>query len=151
MKKYCIHLSSAERTELSQIASKQTASAQRKLRAQILLRSDQGSDGPGEIDAAIAADLPVTTRTIESLREWACEVGPIAALERRPTTRVYKRKLDGRGEAHLIALTRQNPPTGCATWTMQLLADQLIELKMVENIDDNTVWRTLKKMNSSLI
>lgn len=149
MKKYCIHLSSGERTELSQIASKQKVNAQHKLRAQIFLRADQGPDGPAEIDAVIASALPVTTRTIENLREWACEVGPIAALERRPTTRVYERRLDGRGEARLIALTRTNPPAGRATWTLQLLADSLVELQIVDSVANNTVSRTLKKMNSN--
>jgi hypothetical protein len=149
LKKYCIHLSAEERTELTQIACKQQASAQRKLRAQILLRSDQGPDGPAEIDAVIAGALPVTTRTIESLREWVCEVGPIAALERRPTSRVYERRLDGHGEARLIALALSSPPTGRATWTLQLLADSLVELQIVDSIDDNTIQRTLKKMNSN--
>jgi hypothetical protein len=149
LKKYCIHLSPEERAELSQIASKQTVSAQRKLRAQILLRTDQGANGPAETEDAIAGSLSVTTRTIQHLREWACEVGPIAALERRPTTRVYERRLDGRGEARLIALTRSNPPTGRATWTLQLLADSLVELKIVDSVANNTVSRTLKKMNSN--
>jgi hypothetical protein len=149
MKKYCIHLSPEERTELSHIASKQKVNAQHKLRAQIFLRADQGPDGPAEIDAAIASALPVTTRTIENLREWVCEVGPIAALERRPTTRVYERRLDGHGEARLIALALSSPPTGRATWTLQLLADSLVELGIVDSVANNTVSRTLKKMNSN--
>jgi len=149
LKKYCIHLSPEERTELSQIASKQKVNAQRKLRAQIFLRADQSPDGPAEIDAVIASALPVTTRTIENLREWVCEVGPIAALERRPTTRVYERRLDGRGEARLIALTRSNPPAGRAAWTLQLLADSLVELQIVDSVANNTISRTLKKMNSN--
>lgn len=151
MKKYRIHLSPEERVELSQIASKQTVSAQRKLRAQILLRTDEGQDGPAEPEAAVGQSLHVTTRTIQHVREWACEVGPIAALERRPTTRVYERRLDGRGEAKLIALTRSNPPAGRAAWTLQLLADSLVELKIVDSVANNTVSRTLKKMNSNPI
>jgi hypothetical protein len=147
LKKYRIHLSTEERTELLQIAAKQKVGAQRKLRAQILLRTDEGSDGPAEPEAAIAESLHVTTRTIQHLREWACEVGPIAALERRPTTRVYERRLDGHGEARLIALVLSTPPAGRATWTLQLLADSLVELQIVDSVAKNTISRTLKKMN----
>lgn len=150
-KKYIVKLSQDERAELSEIASKQRVDAERKLRAQIILRTDQGEHGPSEIDAVIAAAFGVHVRRIEHLRAWVCEVGPIAALERRSFTRPNERTLDGRGEAHLIALTRQEPPTGRTTWTLQLLADRLVELKIVDHIDDNTVGRVLKKTNSSHI
>jgi hypothetical protein len=70
-------------------------------------------------------------------------------LERRPTTRTYLRKLDGRAEARLITIAKEDPPTGRAAWTMQLLAGRLVELKIVDNVDDNTVWRTLKKTTLS--
>jgi hypothetical protein len=150
-KKYIVKLSEDERTQLSEIASKQRVDAERKLRAQILLRTDQGAHGPAEIDASIAATYGVHSRRIEHLRARVCEVGPIAALNRRSFTRPTERTLDGRGEAHLIALTRQDPPTGRTHWTLQLLADRLVELKIVDHIDDNTVGRVLKKTNSSPI
>jgi hypothetical protein len=150
MKKYIIKLSPEERAELQGIAGRQKVAAQKKLRAQILLACDQGEYGPAQTDLAITAELPVSRRTIEHLREWACEVGPLGALERRPTTRVYLRKLDGRGEARLITIAKEKPPKGHATWTMQLLADRLVELKIVDTISDDCVHRTLKKMNSSL-
>ena len=63
---------------------------------------------------------------------------------------MYERKLDGRGEARLIALAKEKPPAGHAAWTMQLLADRLVELKVVDSISDDCVHRTLKKMRSSL-
>jgi hypothetical protein len=150
MKKHIIKLSPEERTELTTVSQKQKGSAQKKLRAQILLSCDQSETGEAKTDQAITAELPVSLRTIEHLREWACEVGPIGALERRPTTRVYLRKLDGRAEAQLITIAKEDPPAGRATWTMQLLADRLVELKIVDSIDDNTVHRTLKKTNLSL-
>lgn len=149
MKKYVIKLSLAEREALAVIARRQNVAAQKKLRAQILLATDQGEHGPAKTDLTITRELPVSKRTIEHLRAWACEAGPVGALERRPTTRVYERKLDGRGEARLIALAKEKPPEGHATWTMQLLADRLVELNVVGSISDDCVHRTLKKMSSS--
>lgn len=150
MKKYHIKLSDGERKVLSSIALKHKVNAQHKLRAQILLACDESERGPAKTDLAISKELPVSLRTIEHLREWACEVGPIDALERRPNPRVYLRKLDGRAEARLITIAKEAPPVGRATWTMQLLADRLVELKIVDRIDDNTVHRTLKKTSLNL-
>lgn len=150
MKKYRIKLSDDERKDLSALTQKQKVNAQAKLRAQILLACDESKAGPAKTDMAIANELPVSLRTIEHLREWACEVGPIGALQRRPNSRVYLRKLDGAAEARLIVIAKQDPPEGRASWTMQLLADRLVELKIVDSIDDNTVHRTLKKTNLSL-
>jgi len=149
MKKYRVQLSADERKELEAITRQQRVNAQKKLRAQILLACDEGAPGPALADAAIAGTLPVSVRTIIYLRERACEDGPLAALLPRPTSRVYLRKLDGRAEARLITIAKEDPPKGRASWTMQLLADRLVELKIVESIDDNTVQRTLKKTNLS--
>lgn len=150
MKKYRIKLSPDERQELEHITRKHKVNAQRKLRAQILLACDESEAGPALTDAAVVASLPVSIRTVEHLREWATEVGPIGALERHPNPRVYLRKLDGRAEARLITIAKEDPPTGRATWTMQLLADRLVELKIVDSISDDTVHRTLKKTNFNL-
>lgn len=147
MKKYRIRLSSDERRELTSITTKQKINAQKKLRAQVMLRADESEAGPHLTDETISTELPVSVRTIEHLREWACEAGPVGALERRQSTRVYQRKLDGRAEARLITIAKESPPAGHAAWTMQLLADKLVALHIVEAIDDNTVWRTLKKTN----
>jgi hypothetical protein len=150
MKKYIIKLSPEERTALTAIANKQRVDAQAKLRARVFLATDTSDDGPAKTDQVIAAEVGLTVQTIEKLRAWAMEVGPLAALKRRPSTRVFTRKLDGRGEAKLIVLAKQQPPVGHNHWTLQLLADKLVELKVVDCIDDNTVDRTLKKMSLSL-
>lgn len=150
MKKYIIKLSQAERSELSVVANRHKVAAQKKLRAHILLACDQGEHGPGKTDEAIVSELSVSRRGVQRLREWAAEAGPLGALERRPTSRVYLRKLDGRAEAKLIVIAKENPPEGRARWTMQLLADKLVELRVVESISDDTVHRTLKKTNLSL-
>lgn len=150
MKKYHIKLTSDEREQLTALTAKHKVNAQAKLRAQILLACDESEHGPAQTDKTITSTLPVSLRTIEHLRQWACEVGPVGALERRPNPRVYLRKLDGRAEARLITIAQSTPPKGRANWTMQLLADRLVELKIVESIDDNTVHRTLKKTNLNL-
>jgi len=149
MKKYVIKLVSDERDGLQAIAHKQKVAAQKKVRACILLACDQGEHGPGKTDASIAAELSVSLRSVSRLREWACEAGPIGALERRPTARVYERALDGRAEARLITIAKEDPPEGRAAWTMQLLADRLVALRVVDNVSDETVRRTLKKTTLS--
>ncbi len=72
-----------------------------------------------------------------------------AALQRKPTCRVYQRALDGVAEAHLIALTCSTPPEGAGTWSLRLLADRLVELGYVEAVSHETVRQTLQKTNSS--
>jgi hypothetical protein len=150
MKKYHVKLTVSERSELTVITQKQKVNAQSKLRAQILLACDEGEQGPAKKDKAIVATLPVSLRTIEHLREWATEVGPIEALKPRPRQRTYERKLDGAGEARLVALACSKAPEGRDKWTLQLLADELVTLAVVDEISDETVRRTLKKTNLSL-
>jgi transposase len=150
MKKYHVKLSANERTELTAVTLKQKVSAQKKLRAQILLACDEGESGPALTDKAIVARLPVSKRTIEHLRERTCEVGPIEALKPKPRNRIYERKLDGTGEARLVQLACSKAPEGHEKWTLQLLADELVTLAVVDEISDETVRRTLKKTSSSL-
>ena len=150
MKKYHVKLSADERKELTAITQKQKVNAQKKLRTQILLACDESKEGLALTDKAIVACLPVSKRTIEHLRERACEVGPIEALKPKPRNRVYERKLDGAGEARLVALACSKAPDGREKWTLQLRADELVTLAVVDEISDETVRRTLKKTNLSL-
>ncbi len=83
------------------------------------------------------------------VRERFVERGLEAALSRKPPDRAYARKLDGRAEAHLVALACSEPPDGRATWTMQLLADRMVTLGHVDAVSDETVRQTLKKTRSS--
>jgi hypothetical protein len=103
-KKYIIKLKPYERDELEGIVRQHTIAAQKKLRAQVLLACDQGDLGPANTDASIASSLPIGVRAIEHLRERACQDGPMAALTPRASNRVYERKLDGAGEARLVAI-----------------------------------------------
>jgi hypothetical protein len=150
MKKYHVKLTPDERVQLTAVTQKQKVNAQHKLRAQILLACDESDQGPALTDIAIVAKLPVSKRTIEHLRERAVEAGPIEALKPRTRQRIYERKLDGAGEARLVALACSQAPEGRDKWTLQLLADELVTLAVVDEISDETVRRTLKKTNLSL-
>ena len=87
---------------------------------------------------------------MERVRKEFVEEGLEAALERRKPRRQYRRKLDGDGEAHLVALACQKPPEGHRRWTLKLLADRMVQLEYVDELSYQTVRRTLKKTNSSL-
>jgi Homeodomain-like domain len=92
----------------------------------------------------------VSTATVGRVRQRFIEQGLEAALVRQKQVRPSRLPtIDGRAEAHLIALACSPPPEGRAAWTMQLLADKLIELKVVDRVCDETVRRALKKTKLS--
>jgi transposase len=107
--------------------------------------------GPGWNDEAIVEALEVGRATVERVRKEFVEEGLEAALERRKPRRQYRRKLDGDGEAHLIALACQEPPEGHRRWTLQLLADRMVQLEYVDEISYQTVRRTLKKRRTQAV
>jgi len=148
-KKYHIRLSTKERAELEGIVGKGKASAQRQSHARILLLADTHGPEGGWSDAEIARAVHTSIPTIERVRRVCVEHGLERALERKDPDRDYERKLDGKAEAKLIALSCGQPPAGFARWTLRLLAEQLVELEVVEEISHETVRQTLKKMNSS--
>ena len=100
-------------------------------------------------DLEIARVLQVGTATVERVRRRCVEAGVEAALSRRQQLKRRPKKLDGSGEAHLIALACSTPPEGRVSWTLQLLADGLVEREIVERISPDTVGRTLKKTSLS--
>ena len=138
-KKHIVDLTDEEREQLRALTAKRTVAVRRYKRAQALLRADAG-----ETDAAIAAQVGLHHVTIEGIRKRFVEEGLEAALSERPRPGAA-RKLDGRGEAHLLALACTAPPEGHKRWTMQLLACRLVERKLVDSISDETVRRTLKR------
>jgi transposase len=142
-KKYIVTLTEDERAQLVALTKRGKVSARRLTRAHVLLQADAGL-----ADEAIAQALRVGTATVERLRKRFVEEGLEAALGERPRPGGH-RKLDGKQEAFLIALACSTPPEGRACWTMQLLADKLVEVRVVEAISDETVRRTLKKTPSS--
>ena len=101
-------------------------------------------------DEEIARSLQIGNATVERVRRRCVEEGVEAALGRKEQLRRRQKKLDGLGEAHLIALACGEPPEGRAGWTLQLLADRLVECEIVESISTVSVRQTLKKTNSNL-
>jgi transposase len=149
-KKYIIELTSEERQRLLALISSGKGAARKLTHARILLKADGGGDGPGWKDSAIAESLDVGTASIERVRKQFVEEGLDAALVRRTSRRVYRRKLDGDDEAHLIALACSDPPAGRGRWTLRLLAERMVTLEYVESVSKDTVHRVLKKTNLSL-
>jgi len=144
IKKYVVRLSAEEREGLKALVSKGRASARKIAHARVLLKVD--ADGPGWTDQEAAEAFGIRANTVRDVRQRFVEQGLEAALERKrrdePPTR---RKLDGAGEARLIAMACGEPPEGRARWTLRLLAGKMIELEIVDDISHETVRRTLKK------
>lgn len=151
-KKYIVQLTEEEREHLRKLISSGTAPARKLNRARILLKADVGKHAKGEalIDKEIAQMLETSPATVQRVRERFYEGGLEAALERSMPERVYKRSLEGRAEARLIALACSEPPKGRNRWSLRLLADKAVELGIVEKISHETVRKTLKKTNFAL-
>jgi transposase len=150
MTKYKVTLTADERQQLSDLIAAGKAAAQKLAHARVLLKADAADGGPAWPDARIAEALEVRIATVERVRQRFVEQGLDAALGRKPQDRPSReRKLDGRAEARLIALACSEPPEGRQEWTMQLLADKLVELRVVDTISDETVRRALKKTRPS--
>lgn len=139
MKKYIVKLGEEERSQLLELTRKGECKARKLKRAMVLLCADEG-----DTDRMISEKVRVHGVTVEKLRKRCVEEGLRAALDERPRPG-KARKLDGRQEARLIALACTEAPEGSKRWTMQLLAERLVELREVDSISDETVRRTLKK------
>jgi transposase len=144
-KRYLVTLTPEERDRLTRLAHSGKGSARTLTRARILLKADQADGGPAWDDASIADALDVGHRTVERVRRRFIERGVDAALAHAPQARRPPRKLDGAGEARLIAEACSAPPAGRAAWTLRLLAGRLVELRVVDAIGPETVRRVLKK------
>jgi len=151
-KKYIVQLTEEEREYLHKLISSGTAPARKLNRARILLKADIGKHAEGEalIDKEIARMLETSPATVQRVRERFYEGGLEAALERSLPDRVYKRSLEGRAEARLIALACSEPPRGWDRWSFRLLADKAVELGIVEEVSHETVRKVLKKTNFDL-
>jgi transposase len=150
MKKYKVTLTAEERQQLRGLVAVGKAAAKKLTHARILLKADAADGGPAWPDDRIAEALDVSAATAGRVRQRFVEEGLEAALVRKKQDRPSReRKLDGRAEARLIALACSPPPDGRAAWTLQLLADKLVELRVVDAVCDETVRRALKKTSSS--
>lgn len=146
MKKYIVKLSRDERKTLTKLITSGRGPARLFTRSHILLKADQGPDGPGWPDDRISEALEVTVQTVERIRKQLVEEGFDAVLSRRPyTQKVSRKKIDGMVEAHLIALACSEPPAGRARWSLRLLADRVIKLGYVDSLSHEAVRQALKK------
>jgi transposase len=149
-KRYRVTLTEAERDGLRKMVSVGKSAAQKLRRARILLLADQAEGGSAKSDPEIVEALGCGRASVERIRKRFVEEGLEATLCPKPSQRVYQRKLDGKAEAHLIALACGTPPEGRSRWTLRLLSDQMVVLEHVESLSFETVRRVLKKTNSSL-
>lgn len=143
-KKYNVRLTEEERKELTSMTKKGTHNSRVLTRARILLLLDEG-----KLQKEVIAALKTSAPTIWKITKRYCEEGLSSALEEKARPGA-KPKLDAKGEAHLIALACSNAPGDRESWTMQLLANEVIELGIVDEISDETVRRTLKKKTQAL-
>lgn len=148
-KVYRVRLSDEEREELTATVKKGKSAARRMTRARIILLADENREDGGWKDADIACALSVHQRTVERIRETCVMQGIEAALNHKRAQKKKEKVLDGGAEARLIQIACSEAPDGHERWSMQMLADKLIELEVVESISRETVRLTLKKMNSS--
>ena len=144
-KRYVVTLTAEERTHLREMITKGKAAAYKQRHARILLKADQGAHGEHWTDEQIEQALEVHVTTVERLRKRFVEQGFESCLQHKEQKNRKAKKIDGRAEAHLVALACGKPPDGRKRWTLTLLADRLVELELVDSVCPETVRKTLKK------
>jgi len=149
-KKYRVRLTDVERDYLKQLISKGKVSARKLTHAHILIHADESVATGGLNDVDIAKAAHSSRLTVERVRKRCVEEGLESALTPKVQARRRAKKLDGEGEAFLIATACSAAPEGYADWTLKLLAERLIECEIVDSISGETVRKTLKKTNLSL-
>ena len=147
---YKIKLTKEEVNELNNIINKGSHTSQTFRTAYILLNCDEGEYSEKVTNEQISKILKVGMRTIDRVKKKFIEEGLDLCLERRPTQRVYEKKVDGDLEAKLITLCCSEPPKGNAKWSLRLLAEKMVELKYAESISHVSVRKVLKKTNLNL-
>jgi transposase len=151
MNTYKVTLTQEERDQLTEMTRTGTHAARKIIHALILLNVDRGFyNTEKQINEEVCKVLKIGMRTIDRVKKRFVKEGLDAALKMAPTSRVYDKLVDGNIEAHLIALACGEPPKGYARWSLRLLADKLVELRIADGISYETVRRTLKKTNLSL-
>jgi Homeodomain-like domain len=144
LKKYIVRLSDEERKQCRDLIDKRRAASSSRRRAQILLKSD--ANGPNWTDARVAEAFDCRTKTVENIRQRLVTRGFAEVLAgKKRATPPRPKLLDGEQEAKVIALRLGKPPAGFANWTLRLLAQNVVELEIVESVSHETVRQTLKK------
>lgn len=149
--KYIVRLSLDERQQLQALVDAGRGTKSARQRARVLLKADQADGAPGWPDQRVAEFAEASLSTVHRVRRQFVEEGLEVALRRRPSPHRQYRKLDGAGEAQLIAAACSQAPEGRCRWTLHLLADRLVELAVVDSISHECVRTTLKKTNFSRI
>jgi hypothetical protein len=150
MKKFIVTLDEDERSHLNSLTSKGKHRSQKVLNALILLACDEGEhQEKRSTNEEISRVLGISMRKIDRVKKRFVVDGLDVALNGRKGSRLYKKKVDGELEAHLIALSCSDPPEGFERWSLRLLADKVVELKYIDQISHETVRRVLKKTSSS--
>lgn len=145
-KVYIVELSDQERVECREVVNKLSGASQKARRARMLLKAGQGENGPGWTDERIAEAFDARRQPVENLRKRLVTEGFAVALHGQPRKKPpVPPKLDGEQQARLIAMRTGEPPSGYGTWSLQLLADQMVQLNVVDAISRETVRRCLKK------
>jgi transposase len=147
--KFAVTLTEEERATLTGLLGRGQAAARTLAHARVLLKADAAPGGPAWTDERIGEALAVSLKTIARIRRTFVDEGLQAALHRRPPRTSRPRKLDGRAEAHLVALQCSPPPKGYERWTLQLLTDRFVELGVSPPVSDETVRRVLKQTTSN--
>jgi hypothetical protein len=147
--KFIVTLTAEERGDLTRLITSGRHAARMLTHARVLLQTDAGSDGPAWPDEQIRRALGVSEKTVARIRRAFVDEGLDVALHRRPRRVPKARKLDGRAEAHLIALQCSPPPDGRDRWTLALLTEHFVALGVGPPVSDETVRRTLKQTGSS--
>jgi hypothetical protein len=148
--RYTVTLTEDERRQLEILTRTGKTAASKFVHARALLLCDAGEHGDPWKVADVAQALGITTRTIEHLKERFVEEGIEAALERKPSTKPPKLTFDGAFDARLTALACSPAPEGRARWTVRLLAEAVVELKIAPQVSTMSIHRALKKMSLSL-
>lgn len=143
--KYVVRLTTDERERLEALIAQKRTAAHKALRARMLLKADVSEAGPGWTDPQLVEAFDVSLSTVHRLRQQLVE----EALVRKARSRHKPPLLDGEQEARLVAIACSAPPAGRVRWTLQLLADKLVELQIVPSISDETVRLRLKKTSSN--
>jgi len=146
-KQYHVLLDEAQRTRLEAAARSNKNSPRERTRARILLLADAAPAGGDAKDEVICQKVRTSASTVVRVRQRFAQAGVEAALSHKPQEKRKARKLDGAGEAHLIALVCSAPPAGHKQWGLHLLKDKLIEMQVVDSISHEAVRTTLKKMH----
>jgi hypothetical protein len=143
---YRIKLTTSERRDLEAIRDRGKGNALKIRRAIALLLSDEGPEGPATNDTHILPATGMSRSTLFRLRERCCEVGPLGALERKQREKPPREiKITGEVEARITTLACSVPPSGHARWTLQLLADHVVEIGVIDSISHTSVGTVLKK------